>query len=215
MSQIFTKFATKRGLKMQQPLEKQILIKFTKAGRGTLFFTENFLTYSNNKAVSKALERLVEKGILMRVARGIYVRPKQDPVIGTITPTVEEIAEAIAKRDRARIVPTGIYALNKLGLSTQVPLNIVYLTDGAARKIKVGKNTITFKKTTPKNVAAIGEISRLAIQALRTIGKDNVTKEEIEKIQKLLKQEKPTHLQHDIRLAPVWIREIMKPALEN
>lgn len=200
---------------MQENLEKQILKKFTKAGRGTLFFTENFHSVGNAKAVNKTLERLVDKGELLRVATGIYVRPKKDPVIGVITPGIEDIARAIAKRDRARIVPTGIYALNKLGLSTQVPLNIVYLTDGAARKIKVGKNTITFKKTTPKNVAAVGEISKLVIQALRTIGKDNVTEEEIEKIQNLLKKEKRTRLEQDIRLAPVWIKEIMKPVLEN
>jgi len=200
---------------MNKSLEIQILTKIKKAGRGTLFFVENFLSLGNTKAVSKALQRLVEKDELMRVATGIYVRPKKDPVIGVITPGIEEIAKAIAKRDRARIVPTGIYALNKLGLSTQVPLNIVYLTDGAARKIKVGNHTITFKKATPKNVAAVGEISKLIIQALRTIGKENVTKEEIEKIQKLLKEEKPTRLKHDIRLAPAWIREIIKPILTD
>lgn len=200
---------------MQKSIENKILIKLKKAGRGALFFVENFLPFGNAKAVNKTLERLVDKGELMRIATGIYVRPKKDPIIGVLTPGIEEIAKAIARRDRARIVPTGIYALNKLGLSTQVPLNIVYLTDGAARKIKVGKNTIIFKKTTPKNVSAVGEISKLVIQALRTIGKENVTTEEIEKIQKLLKNEKPTRLEQDIRLAPVWIKEIMKPVLED
>jgi hypothetical protein len=200
---------------MHESLEKLVIKKFRKAGRGTLFFAENFHSLGNAKTINKTLERLVDKGELLRVATGIYVRPKKDPVIGVITPSIEDIARAIAKRDRARIVPSGIYALNKLGLSTQVPMNIVYLTDGAARKIKVGKNTITFKKATPKNVAAVGEISKLIIQALRTIGKDNVTKEEIEKLQNLLKEEKPTHLEQDIRLAPVWIKEIMKPVLEN
>lgn len=200
---------------MNKSIEIQILTKIKKAGRGTLFFVDSFTLLGNSKAVSKALQRLVEKGEIMRVATGIYVRPKKDPVIGMIIPGIEEIAKAIAKRDRARIVPTGIYALNKLGLSTQVPLNIVYLTDGAARKIKVGKHTITFKKTTPKNVAAVGEISKLAIQALRTIGKGNVTTKEIEKIQKMLKDEKPTRLKHDIRLAPAWIREIIKPILTD
>ena len=200
---------------MHENIEIQILRKFKKAGRGALFSVENFLSCSNTKAVSKTLERLVAKGELMRVATGIYVRPKKDPVIGIITTGIEDIAKAIAKRDRARIMPTGIYALNKLGLSTQVPLHIIYLTDGAARKIQVGKHTIIFKKTTPKNVAAVGEISGLVIQALRTIGKDHVTAVEIEKIQQLLKAEKPTRLQHDIRLAPVWIREIMQPILRS
>ena len=198
---------------MNDTIELQVITKIKKAKRGALFFTENFLTKGNAKAVNKALERLVKDGELVRVATGIYVRPEKDPIIGIVTPGIEAIAKAIARRDKARIVPTGVYALNRLGLSTQVPMNIVYLTDGTARKIKIGKRTITFKKTTPKNVAAIGEISKLAIQALRSIGKENVTTVEIQKIQELLKKEKPTHLQHDIRLAPEWIRQIMKPIL--
>lgn len=163
--------------------------------------------------MAKALERLTKQGELVRVARGIYVRPEIDPVIGPITPGIEAVAEAIARRDKARIMPTGAYALNRLGLSTQVPLNVVYLTDGAARKIKIGKRTITFKKATPKNVAAIGEISGLAIQALKSIGKKKVSTDEIMKIQEQLKKEKITHLKHDIRLAPDWIRQIMQPVL--
>lgn len=198
---------------MSETTEIQALNKIRKAGRGTLFFVENFLTIGTAKAMAKALERLTKQGELVRVARGIYVRPEIDPVIGPITPGIEAIAEAIARRDKARIIPTGVYALNRLGLSTQVPLNVVYLTDGAARKVKIRKRTITFKRATPKNVAAIGEISGLAIQALKTIGKTKVTTDEIVKIQKLLTKEKITHLQHDIRLAPDWIRRIMQPVL--
>jgi hypothetical protein len=99
--------------------------------------------------------------------------------------------------------------LYKLGLSTQVPLNAVFYTDASARKVKVGKQTITFKKASAKNLAAIGEISKLAIQALKTIGKDKATDLEIGKIQTVLQNEKPYHLQHDTKLAPVWMREIL------
>lgn len=199
---------------MSVSVEYQILNKIKKARRGTLFFTDSFIAYGNTEAIKKALQRLTNDGELTRVSPGIYVRPRIDNMIGKLTPRIEDIAKALAKRDKARIVPTGVYALNRLGMSTQVPLKIIYLTDGAARKVKVGNYIITFKKATPKNVAATGEISKLAIQALRTIGKENVTKEEIKKIQELLKREKPTRLEHDIRLAPAWIREIMKPVLK-
>jgi len=195
--------------------EIQVLNKIKKAKRGTLFFTESFVTIGNADTLRKALERLVKSGEIQRIAAGIYVRPEIDPVIGAVTPGIDDIAKAIAKRDKARIVPTGLYALNKLGLSTQVPLNIVYLTDGAARKVKIDNRTITFKKATPKNLAAVGEISRLVIQALRTIGIDKITEDEIEKIQLLLRKEKKTKLEHDIRLAPSWIREIIWPVLKN
>lgn len=191
-------------------IESQILTRISKAKRGVLFFSDSFIAFGTPDAVRQALSRLVKAGELLRVATGIYVRPQTDSIIGLVTPGIEEIAAAIAKRDKARIIPTGTYALNRLGLSTQIPMNVVYLTDGAARKIKIGKRTITFRKATPKNLTAVGEISSLVIQALRTIGKDNATEAEIKKIKQLLKKEKPTRLQHDIRLAPAWIREIMK-----
>ena len=198
-----------------QNTELQILTKIKKAKRGALFFADSFVNFGNAKTINKALERLVKSNEIDRVATGIYVRPVINKNFGKIHPTTEEIALAIAKRDKARVVPTGSYALNQLGLSTQVPMNIVYLTDGAARLVKIGRMTIKFKKTTPRNVSATGEISRLVIQALRTLGKNNVTGEEIAHIQKLLKKEKPTRLEHDIRFAPAWIREIMKPALSK
>lgn len=195
--------------------ENQILRKVKKAKKGTLFFTENFTNIGTPDALRKALERLVKNQLLERVAAGIYVRPEIDPYIGKVSPSIEMIAKAIAKRDGARIVPTGVYALNRLGLSTQIPMNIIYLTDGSARKVNIDNRSIVFKRVTPKNVATVGEISGLAIQALRTIGKENVREDEILKIQELLKKEKRTRLEHDIRLAPSWIRTIMQPILKQ
>lgn len=200
---------------MGDTVETQVLQKIKSLKRGTLFFVENFLFAGNAKAVNKAMERLVAKKEIARVATGIYTRPKKSRLLGFITPTVEEIAVAIASRDKARIVPTGVYALNALGLSTQVPLKAVYLTDGAARIIKVGKRTIQFKRTTPKNLSAKGSISKLVIQALKAIGKDKVSIDEERKILALLRKEKAEHLEHDILLAPEWIRKIMRSAQEN
>jgi hypothetical protein len=200
---------------MIKTVKMQVLDAIKQAKRGEIFFVESLLFAGNAKAVSKALERLVAKGEIVRVTTGIYTRPKQSKLLGNITPSVEEIVKAIANRDKARIVPTGIFALNALGLSTQVPLNVVYLTDGAARKIQIGNRKILFKKTAPKNLAAIGYISKLVIQALRTIGKDKVEPAEEKRILELLKKEKRKHLEHDIALAPEWIRIIMRKALNK
>lgn len=198
---------------MVESTEKQILKKIRKAKRGSLFFTEDFLSFGNSKAISKALERLVIKGDISRVARGIYARLENDPFIGLVKPGGEAIAKAIAKRDKARIIPTGVLALNFLGLSTQVPLNLVYLTDGAPRRINIGKRKILFKKTSPRNLATIGKISGLAIQALKEIGKDNITENEKQILLKHLKNEDKYRLEHDIRMAPEWIRIVMRQAL--
>ncbi len=194
---------------MCKSIEIKVLEKIKRKPRGTLFYVDSFTRITNSKSINKALERLVKSGTIERVAHGIYVRPIIDDYIGKVFPSIEEIAKAIAKRDRAAIVPTGSFAMYKLGLTTQVPLNIVYYSDTSARKIKIGKQTITFKKASSKNLAFIGEISTLAIQALRTIGKDQVTEEEINQIKKILKNENPKHLQHDLQLAPVWIRKLI------
>lgn len=194
-------------------IEKQVLARMKRAGRGTLFFPENFASLASTAAIRKALQRLTENKEIVRVAHGIYTIPEIDTLLGPIAPSIEAIAVAIAKRDKATIVPTGVYALNRLGLSTQVPLNIIYLTDGAARKVKIGKQSIKFKKTTPKNLLAKGPISSLVIQALRAIGKDKVGKQELDKVCDLLKKERIQNLQHDIKLAPAWIADILKKAL--
>ncbi|MFT6810167.1 MAG: DNA-directed RNA polymerase subunit K/omega [Saprospiraceae bacterium] len=181
---------------------------------GTILFSEDFQELNNAGAVKVALHRLVKKGDLRRLARGIYARPKFSELVGEVLPSTEEIAKAIAKRDKARILPTGTYALHVLGLSTQIPLNLVYLTDGSPRKINIGNRTIQFKKTTPKNLALKGEVSKLVVQALKEIGKSKVTSEEVQKIIDVLKKEDHKTLKHDIRLAPQWIAEIMANVLE-
>ena len=195
---------------MSKSIEIQVLERIKRNPRGTLFFVDNFTKIANAKSANKALERLVKSSELERVAQGIYVRPVIDNYIGKVLPSIEQIAFAIAKRDRATVIPTGSYAMYKLGLTMQVPLNIVYYSDTSARKIKIGKQTITFKKASSKNLAFVGEISTLAIQALRTIGKEQATAEEIKQIKKILKNENPKHLQHDLQLAPVWIRKLLQ-----
>jgi predicted transcriptional regulator of viral defense system len=196
-----------------QSIERQIEKMIKSKARGSLLLPEDYLILGSSEAVRKALTRLEEKKIIIRIAQGIYVRPKVSKLIGQLTPSAEEVAVAIAKRDRIRILPTGSYALNALGLSSQVPANIVLLTDGSPREIKVGKRKIKFKKTTPKNLLAKGKISRLVIQALKEIGIGNVSIEEEQKIVDLLKLENEKDLKHDIALAPVWIRKIMDKAL--
>lgn len=196
-------------------IDDKVLKKIKKAKRGTLFFIDDFLSLGNAKSVSKALERLVQNNELHRVARGLYTRLAEDPLLGPLKPSTEAIAEAIRRRDKARIVPTGSLALNALGLSTQVPMNVVYYTDGSARTINLGKRKIVFKKTTPKNLASIGKISTLVIQALKEIGKAKVTEEEIKIILEHLSKEEPYKLEHDIKLAPEWIRVIMRQALKQ
>ena len=195
-------------------IEDKILQRIKSFPKGELLFPSDFIELGSSEAIRLSLFRLEKEGVICRVTQGIYVRPKESSLIGKLVSSAEEVAEAIAKRDRIRTVPTGSYALNALGLSTQVPMNIVLLTDGSPREIRVGKRKIKFKKTTPKNLLAKGKISRLVIQALKEIGNGKVTIQEENKIINLLKKEDEKDLKHDITLAPVWVQKIMIKALK-
>ncbi|CAI8216679.1 MAG: Uncharacterised protein [Formosa sp. Hel1_33_131] len=195
---------------MTKSVQTRIENEIKSMKRGSILFPSNFDDLGNVEVVKKSLLRLENKKFLVRLAHGIYLYPKQDKLLGILYPTIQEIALAIAERDKARIIPTGTTALNKLGLSTQIPMNVVFLTDGTPRSIIVGKRTVKFKRTSPKNLAVKGKITSLVIQALKEIGKDNVTAVQLEKIKIHLEKEKQEIIKNDAKLAPVWISKIMK-----
>jgi hypothetical protein len=193
-------------------IDDKILARIKKCGRGKEYFSSDFASYGEAKSVSKALERLVGSQTLIRIARGIYYYPKIDKKLGlgVLYPSLDSVAQSIAKRDKARIVPTGLYALNRLGLSTQVPMNFVYLTDGTPRRIKVGNGKgILLRHTAPKNLAYQNELAMLIAFALKEITKDRVRPEHLDRIKFLLQQQSKKQIMDDARLMPAWIRSII------
>lgn len=196
-----------------ESIESKILSRIKKCGRGNLLFASDFVRYGEQKTINKALERLAKEGIIVRISRGVYYYPKIDKVLGlgVLSPSLEEIAEGIAKRDKARIVPTGIYALNRLGFSTQIPMNIVYLTDGSERKLNLSNGTsIQFKYTAPKNFSFQSELAMLLTFAYKTLGKENITDEVLAHTRELLSKDKEQKVKQDFNLMPAWVSSIIK-----
>lgn len=200
---------------MAQSIENKVLEHLKYRQRGKIYFTNDFATLGTSESIRKSLSNLVKKDILIRLTQGIYLYPKIDKELGVLYPSVDDVCRAIAKRDKARIEPTGIFALHSLGLSTQIPVNVVYLTDGIPRKIKYGNRTIKFKKTAPKNLAMKGKISSLVIAALKQIGKENVSQEVELQLTKALKKESVENVKHDAQLAPVWISKLIFQLVNN
>jgi hypothetical protein len=176
---------------------------------GTLLFPGDFFHLGKVTAVNMALSRLAREGLVLRVAQGIYYVPKKDPVLGPVRPSLEEIAAALAAKERIRIRPTGVTALNKLGLSTQVPMRVEYLTDGNPRRIKVGRRTLTFQKTTPKRLAVQSPTTFLVIEALALLGKEAADPALLERLEEVLQHEDPVMLREDAQLAPAWIGQFL------
>lgn len=194
-----------------QSVYNQIEDRIRGLGPGTILFPDDFTDIGSSEAVRIALMRLCKVGVVIRVAHGIYCYPKIDTKWGSglIQPSIEEIAKAVAKRDKVRIMPTGTYVLNALGLSTQVPANVVFITDGSARRISIGKGKgILFKHTSEmRNFAFQSEMMMMLVAALREIGEGNVTTEQMAVLKKHLQTISQEDFNHDIQLAPVWVRK--------
>ena len=178
--------------------------------RGWVFTPDHFKHLGSRNSIASALKRLKQSGLIRQLARGLYDYPKQDPDLGVLEPSVNDIARALAGRDAVKLQPSGAYAANLMGLSTQVPMKVVYLTDGRGRTIKVGKREITLKQTTPRNMATARKVSGLVIQALRYIGKEKVDKEIIQALGKNLSEDDRKQLMKDIRYCPTWIADIFR-----
>ena len=170
----------------------------------------DFLDLGGRAAVDQTLSRLVRRGILRRLARGVYLYPEHHPALGELQPSAETIARAIAGRDRARLQPSGAYAANLLGLSDQVPMRVVFLTDGPSRVVRLGPMTIQLRRTTPRNMAAAGRLSGLVIQALRHLGKDHVTGDRIAHLARTLPARERRGLARDLSLAPSWMHPVLR-----
>ncbi|MFZ4263793.1 DUF6088 family protein [Sphingobacterium sp. HJSM2_6] len=194
---------------MTESSKNQIQTKISKSSFGEIFFLDDFVKYGSSENIRKVLSRLEEEGIVIRLAQGIYLKPKKDPLLGVIYPTTEEVAKQIAQRDRARIAPTGVMALFLLGLTTQIPLKAVYLTDGSQREIKIGKRSIKFKKTVPRSFAIKDSLLHLIVQAFKEVGQEGVTEDFLEKITSSIRRLESKVVDTQLRFTPVWIQKII------
>ena len=191
-------------------IDSKVVSRIYGHGRGWVFTPNHFKDLGSRDAVASALKRHKQSGLIRQLARGVYDYPKIDPELGLLEPSTDDIAQALAGRDATRLQPSGAYAANLLGLSTQVPTKIVYLTDGRPRTVQIGKRQITLKQTTPRNMATAGRISGLVIQALRHLGSRHVDAAIIEAVKKRLSASDRKRLLADIRHAPAWIADIIR-----
>lgn len=196
-----------------QSIESKVLDSIKKSGRGSVVFASDFIRYGEKKSINKALERMTNDGTILRVGRGIYYFPKIDKKLGlgVLYPTLEDIAEGIAKRDKAHVVPTGIYALNRLGFSTQIPMNVVFMTDSYSRKVALfNGGTIEFRRSSPKYLAFHSKLAMLLTSAYRSLGKDNITPDILAHTKELLAKENEQIVKQDYKLMPAWVSSIIK-----
>lgn len=192
-------------MRIVDEIEQQII----SSEPGTIFFISDFAKTGNDVFISRLLSEFASKGMICRLANGIYYKPIETR-LGILYPEVDTLVQAIARRDNAKILPTGETAQNMLGLSTQVPMNYVYLTSGSARKVKIGPRTITFKRNVPNNFACQNQLLAILIQAMKSIGEGKMTDEHLSVIKGLMKKNLPIEtLEEDLLTAPIWVRKYL------
>lgn len=199
----------------EESTSKKIKDTILSGEEGRIYFISDFVDLGNDALVAKVLYRLEKSNLLIRLSKGIYLYPVVTR-FGVSYPSLHTIAKAIAERDKVKIMPTGHAALNQLGLSTQVPMNAIYLTSGSARTIQVGKRKITFKRSVPKNFQYKGSLLPLIVFAMKELGEKNIDDSVFRKIEDLLnKSDERESFEHDIALAPAWIRNLLLPIIKK
>jgi len=186
-------------------IDAQVLQRIQSQGPGWVFRPADFADLGSRTAVASALARSKAAGTIRLLGRGLYDTPVVHPVLGMLWPAIESVAKALERKEGIRLQPSGVYAANLLGLSEQVPAQVVFLTDGATRNVKVGPTQISLKRTTPRNMAAAGRLSALLIQAFRSLGAASITQQRIARLREKLPAVERATLLQDIALAPEWM----------
>jgi hypothetical protein len=197
-------------------MRNQIVVRIDRFGDGKAFSAKDFLDIASRTTIDVTLANLTQTGKIRRIRRGLYDMPKVNPSLGgKLSPNIDEAARAIARRQRWKIVPEGAWAANLLGLSTQVPSKIIYLTDGPNIEVPIGRRSIYFKHARPKAMAGLDGKFALVVQALRYLGKDGVGVPEIEKMKAELTPAEKRKLLRDTRFGVDWIYKVASQIAEK
>jgi anthranilate phosphoribosyltransferase len=199
---------------MRQSIENRVKKRILDHGPGWCFTPIHFSDLGNDVSVRKALSLLQKQNFIRRLTQGVYDYPKKHDLLGLIPPNLNEVAKAIAEKNGVQIQPAGAHAANLLGFSTQVPGQVVFLTEGPSRIVKIGNRKIIFKKTTTKIMSSAGTREGLLIQALKNLGENHIDQIVRARVARLLENTNEKKIRQNLKFAPAWIRTLVFEILE-
>ena len=189
----------------------QIRGNIERAEAGSVFVSTDFTDITDKKTVNMGLIRLADEGLIKKILFGVYYKPEFSKLLGeAVAPSPNKVAHALARNFGWTIVPCGDTALNLLGLSTQVPSQWVYVSDGAYKEYTFDNTTIKFKRTTNKEISKVSYKTALSIQALKALGKENITEQVISRLKKILTGEEKEKMLAESKSATSWVLELIK-----
>ncbi|HEQ3340729.1 TPA: DUF6088 family protein [Streptococcus pyogenes] len=181
-----------------------------------VFINNDFLDIAGNETVRRTLNQLVSENKITRVINGFYYNPRYSELIGEYEAvSIHELALAIARKYNWNIAPYNSTALNLLGLSTQVPTHYKYISSGRYKEYKIGDTVLEFKKVNPGEIANMSLKTATVIQAIKSLGKENITNEVIQKIRENLTEKERIDLMNESKSVPAWIYEVIREICEG
>jgi hypothetical protein len=189
-------------------ITQQVAQRIKRRRRGAVFTPKEFLDLGSRAAVDQALSRLADKGQIRRVARGIYDFPRINPKLGPLSPSPDQVAQAVARANGRVLEVTGAQAANALGLSTQVPAKTEFLTDGPSREVKIGRRVVKLRHVSPNVLVAPGSKIGAVVQALRYLGPDAAA-DAVGKLASVLDASDRKKLARVASKTPGWMRPVL------
>jgi predicted transcriptional regulator of viral defense system len=174
--------------------------------RGWVFSAKEFAGLGPRTAVDQALSRLQRRGEIRRIARGIYEYPKVHPRIGILSPSPEAVAKAVAARTNSRVMISGAKAANLVGLSTQVPSQNLFLTDGLSHRLRIGNQLVVLQHVAPSKMIGAGTQAGVVIQGMRFLGRQGVGEIPVESLSKKIPASVKGEISRLAPGAPVWLQ---------
>lgn len=177
--------------------------------QGKIFSINDFYNIGTKNTIKSVLYRLNEENKIKRLMDGLYIKPKYSNILKEYSyPDASEVAQKLADKFSWTIAPAGDTALNYTGLSTQVPNEYIYISDGAYREYLYRNKKIIFKHTTNRNITSYSKELAILIQAVKALGKDNISEEHIKKLEVFAKNIEED-LKDDTLKLPFWIQEVL------
>ena len=208
-------YSGERWCKMNSYLD-QIKNRINDFDSRKVFINNDFLDIAGNETVRRTLNQLVSENKIKRVINGFYYNPIYSELIGEYEAvSIHELALAIARKYNWNIAPYNSTALNLLGLSTQVPTHYKYISSGRYKEYKIGDTVLEFKKVNPGEIANMSLKTATVIQAIKSLGKENITNKVIQKIRENLSEKERIDLMNESKSVPAWIYEVIREICEG
>ncbi len=196
---------------MAKGFSKQIQERIRNAADGTIFVNSDFVDIAGQETVRRTLNRMVQAGVLSRIINGVYEKPKYSKLLDEyVAADPDAVARALAKSYHWSIAPCGNTALNLLGLSTQVTALYSYISDGPYKTYEWNCTKLEFKHRTNKEITGLSYMTSLIIQALKTLGKDNVTPEIIQTLSKKLSDDEKQTCLKEATESTDWVYDTIR-----